>query len=155
MWLKESFCPFTRDALNFGHRKYMPRRTGQQCSGFTLITAPRDAPFNIPLYQCAFCSVTAHAPRKSRVRSNNAPTRNFYVIYLFLFAVALRTLGFFCKVAGKNPSLVAGCGFLGLFQNIWLLVREIWQATLFIYVRHILQCIDWHSARAVNSQPVQ
>ncbi len=22
-----SFSPFTRDALNFGHRKYMPRRT--------------------------------------------------------------------------------------------------------------------------------
>ncbi len=57
------------------------------------------------------------------------------------------TLGFFfCKVAGKK-SLVAGCVFLGLFYKIWLLVRKIWQATsfLFIYVRRILQYIDWHS----------
>ncbi len=37
--------------------------------------------------------VTAHAHRKSRVRSNNAPTGNFYVVYLLLFAVALQCCG--------------------------------------------------------------
>ncbi len=45
MCLEESFCPFTRDAS----RKYMLRRTTQQCSGFpspsAVITAPRDPPF--------------------------------------------------------------------------------------------------------------
>ncbi len=71
------------------HRKYMPCRTGQQCSGFTLIIAPRDAPFNIRLHLCAFCSVTAHAHQKSRVCSNNMPIGIVYVVYLFLFAVVL------------------------------------------------------------------
>ncbi len=39
----------------------------------------------------SFCSVTTHAHRKSRVRSNSAPTRNVYVtlVYLYLLAVAL------------------------------------------------------------------
>lgn len=29
---------------------------------------------------------------------------------------------------------IAGCGFLGLFEKIWLLVREIWKATAFPYI---------------------
>ncbi len=39
----------------------------------------------------SFCSVTAHAHRKSRVHSNNTLTRNVYVmlVYVFLIAVAL------------------------------------------------------------------
>ncbi len=50
MCLEKSFCPFTTDALNFRHPKIYatPRRTAQQCSGFSsssaIITAPCDAP---------------------------------------------------------------------------------------------------------------
>ncbi len=36
MCLEESFCPFTRDALNFRQPKYMLHRTPQQCSGVPL-----------------------------------------------------------------------------------------------------------------------
>ncbi len=68
--------------------KYKPHRTAAVFSFYSppaIITAPCDAPFNIPLYQCAFCYVTAQAHRKSRVRSNNAPTGNFYVVYSAVF----------------------------------------------------------------------
>ncbi len=89
MCLEELFCPFTRDALNFQQPE--------------IYAAPhRPAVFMFPLslscHHCAvcrsalsFCSVTAHAHRKSRVRSNNAPTRKVYVtlVYLLLFAVEL------------------------------------------------------------------
>ncbi len=50
MCLEESFCPFTRGALNFRQPKIyaVPHRTTQQCSGFrspsAVITAPCDAP---------------------------------------------------------------------------------------------------------------
>ncbi len=73
----------------FGSRKYMPHHTTQQCSGFpspsTVITAPCEA----PLYHSV--QLPAHAHRKSRVCSNNAPTRKVYVtlVYLLLFAVEL------------------------------------------------------------------
>ncbi len=87
MCLEESFCQFTRDALNFRQPKIYAAPHRPAVSMFPLspvvITAPRDA----PLYH----SVTAHAHRKTIVRSNNAPTRKVYVtlVYLFLFAVAL------------------------------------------------------------------
>ncbi len=83
-------------------RKYMPRRTTSVFRFAAVITAQCDARFNIPLYQCAFCSVTAHAHRKSIVRSNNALTGNFYVVYLFLFAVALLCW----TTLVKSPSLI-------------------------------------------------
>ncbi len=41
MCLEESFCPFTRDALNFSAAENICR------SAPAVITAPRDAPFNI------------------------------------------------------------------------------------------------------------
>ncbi len=44
----------------------------------------------------------AHAHRKSIVRSNNALTGNFYVVYLFLFAVALLCW----TTLVKSPSLI-------------------------------------------------
>ncbi len=50
MCLEESFCSFTRDALNFRQLKIYaaPHRTAQQCSGVpspsAVITARRDAP---------------------------------------------------------------------------------------------------------------
>ncbi len=55
MCLKESFCPFTRDALNFRQPKiYAALHRPAVCSGFpspsAVITAPRDALFNIPFY---------------------------------------------------------------------------------------------------------
>ncbi len=83
--VKHITCSVYRDALNF-----RPPKTPHRQAVFrfhsppAVITAPCDAPFNIPLYQ-----YSSHAHRKSRVRSNNAPTGNFYVVYLFLFAVAL------------------------------------------------------------------
>ncbi len=51
----------------------------------------------------SFCPFTRDA-LKSRVRSNNAPTRNVYVtlVYLFLFAVALLCcdmLWYSCKIS--------------------------------------------------------
>ncbi len=75
MCLEESFSPFTRDAAE------NICRTAPPLFRFpAVITAQCDAPFNIPLYQCAFCSVSAHAHQKNIVRSNNAPTGNFYVV---------------------------------------------------------------------------
>ncbi len=72
MCLEESFCPFTRGALNFR----------QPVFRFPLSTAPCDAPlyhsFQLPLMLTG-------------VPSNNAPTRKLYVtlVYLLLFEVAL------------------------------------------------------------------
>ncbi len=84
MCLEESFCPFSRDALNFRQPKIYAAPHHPVVSRCTL---------SLSRYHCAalsFCSVTAHAHRRSRVRSNNAATRNVYVtlVYLFLFAVA-------------------------------------------------------------------
>ncbi len=62
------------------------------------------------------------------------------------YSCQVRTLGFFfCKVAGKNPwSRVAV--FWGLFKKGGCLLGESdKQLCFFIYVRRILQCIDWHS----------
>ncbi len=89
MCLKELFCPLTRDTLNF----WQPN----------IYAAPHHpAVFMFPLslsrHHCAvWCSplwlssVTAHAHRKSRVRSNNTTKRNVNVtlVYLLLFAVEL------------------------------------------------------------------
>ncbi len=102
MCLEESFCPFTRGALNFWQPK--------------IYAAPHHpAVFRFPLsisrHHCAvgrsalsFCSVTSHAHRKSRVRSNNAPPRKVYatLVYLFLFAVALLCcdmMWYSCKIS--------------------------------------------------------
>ncbi len=92
MCLEESFCPFTRDALNCRPEIYAPPH--------------HPAVFRCPLSlsrhhwvtwrsSLSFCSVTAH--RKSRVRSNNALTRKVYVtlVYMFLFAVELLC----CKIS--------------------------------------------------------
>ncbi len=70
--------------------------------------------------------------------------------------VLYATLSFFCRSCGKK-SLVAGCVFLGLFKKIWLLVREIWQATLFLYLFSPYSPVHWlaRCLLAVNSQPVQ
>ncbi len=83
MCLEESFCPFTRDALNFQQPNIYAalHRTTQQCSGYTrssIITAPCDA----PLY---------HSAQLPLMLTGKAPTRKVYVtlVYLFLFAVAL------------------------------------------------------------------
>ncbi len=73
MCLEESFCPFTRDALNF-----------RAAENICLTASPSSVQVNLPrpsllrrvtLRSIIFCSVTAHAHRKSRVRSNNMPTR--------------------------------------------------------------------------------
>ncbi len=88
--LKNRLVHFIRDAQNFRLPKiYAAPRRPAVFRFPAVITTQCDALFNIPLYQCAFCSFTAHAHRKSRVFSNNAPTGSFYVVYLFLFAVAL------------------------------------------------------------------
>ncbi len=52
---------------------------------------------------------------------------------------------FFCKVAGKNPwSRVAV--FWAYFTKYGCLIgKSDKQLCFFIYVRRILQCIDWHS----------
>ncbi len=57
MCLEESFCPFTRDALNFWQPKIYaaPHRPGFP-SPLAVITAPRDAPFNIPLILLSYRS---------------------------------------------------------------------------------------------------
>ncbi len=62
MCLEESFSPFYRDALNFRPPRIyaVPHRLSVQVS-LSSLRRVRLAPFNIPLYQCAFCSVTAHA----------------------------------------------------------------------------------------------
>ncbi len=60
--------------------------------------------------------------------------------------VLYSTLGFFfCKVAGKK-SLVAGCGFWAYLKKYGCLFgKSDKQLCFFIYVRRILQCIDWHA----------
>ncbi len=116
----------------FGRRKYMPRHTASVFRFAAVITAQCDAPFNIPLYQCAFCSVTAHAHRKSIVRSNNAPTGNFYVVYLFLFAVLLLCYGNAGKISFTNllPALftctdnIALPGFLYFYTFTWCFFKQ-------------------------------
>ncbi len=81
----------------FGSQKYIPHHPA--VSRFPLsavITAPCDA--------LSFCSVTAHAHRK-RVRSNNAPTRNVTLVYLFLFAVELLCcdmLWYSCEISSTD-----------------------------------------------------
>ncbi len=94
MCLEESFCPFTRDALNCRPEIYAA----------PLHPAVFRCPLSLSHHHCAawrsslsFCSFTAHAHRKSRVRSNNAPTRKVYVtlVYMFLFAVELLC----CKIS--------------------------------------------------------
>ncbi len=84
MCLKESFFPFSRDALNFRPPKIYAAPPSSVHVSLSLSRHHcADAPFNSTLYD----SVTAHAHRKSRVRS-----RNDYVtlVYLSLFAVVLR-----------------------------------------------------------------
>ncbi len=93
MCLEESFCPFTKDALNFRPPKICasPHRPAVF---FRLLSSSRHhcaVWCSVQYSALSFCSVTAQAHRKSRVRSNNAPTRNVYVtlVYVFLIAVAL------------------------------------------------------------------
>ncbi len=67
------------------------------------------------------------------------------------------TLGFFfCKVVGKNPwSRVAF--FWAYLKKYALLVREIWQATSFLYLCSPYSPMHWltRCLLSVNSQPVQ
>ncbi len=88
MCLEESFCPFTRDALNFRQLKIYAAPHRPAVFGLLSLIRPHSAAWRSAL---SYRSVTAHAHRKSRVRSNNAPTRKVYVtlVYLLLFAVAL------------------------------------------------------------------
>ncbi len=76
----------------------MPHRTTQKCSGVpsssTAITALCDA----LLYH------SAHAHRKSRVRSNNAPTRKVYVTLVCLQESCCAVTC--CGTAVKSPSLI-------------------------------------------------
>ncbi len=85
-----------------GSQKYMPQHP-----------AVSRCPLSLSRHHCAvwcsilsFCSVTSHAHRKSRVRSNNVPTRKVCVtliyLYLLLFAVALLCcdmLWYSCKIS--------------------------------------------------------
>ncbi len=88
MCLEESFCPFTRDALNFPQPKInaAPHRPAV-CSGFpspsTAITARCDALLNIPLYHSA--------PLPLKLKSAQIMRRQemSMLVYLFLFAVTL------------------------------------------------------------------
>ncbi len=95
MCLKESFCPFTRDALNFWQPKiyaapHHPAVFTVQVSVFPQQSSLCRCSVQYPA--SSFCSVSAHAHRKSEVSSNNAPTRNVYVTleYLLLFAVDMQ-----------------------------------------------------------------
>ncbi len=79
----------TRDAASCGKQIAIPlaQRITLWCplcllTPSAVITAPRDASFNISLYHTAPLPA-AHAHRKSRVRSNNAPTRNVYVTLVY------------------------------------------------------------------------
>ncbi len=73
----------------FGSRKYIPRRAAQQCVQVSPLPQPSSLRHvtHVQYSALSFCSVTAHA----QVHSNNVPTRNVYVmlVYLYLFAVAL------------------------------------------------------------------
>ncbi len=77
----------------FGIRKYILRRAAQPCVQVSPLPQPSSLRHvtHVQYSDLSFCSVTAHAHRKSQVRSNNAPTRNVYVtlVYLYLFAVVL------------------------------------------------------------------
>ncbi len=71
MCLEASFSLFYRDALNLQPPKIY---AAQRCPAVfrfdsppIVITAPCDAPFSIPLYQCAFCSITAPAHRSAQI----------------------------------------------------------------------------------------
>ncbi len=91
--LQRCVCPFTKNALNFRPPKICasPHRPAVF---FRLLSSSRHhcaVWCSVQYSVLSFCSVTAQAHRKSRVRSNNAPTRNVYVtlVYVFLIAVAL------------------------------------------------------------------
>ncbi len=68
MYFEELFSPFTRDALNFRPLKIYATQHRPAVFRFhsppAIITAPCDAPFNIPCYHCALCTFTAHAKAK-------------------------------------------------------------------------------------------
>ncbi len=72
MCLEESFCPFTRDALNFRQLKIYAAPHRPAVFGLLSLSHHHSAAWRSAL---SYRSVTAHAHRKSRVRSNNAPTR--------------------------------------------------------------------------------
>ncbi len=90
-----SFCPFTRDALNFRQPKIYatPHRTAMFQFPLSLSRHHCTAWRSVQYSALSICSVTAHAHRNSRVRSNDMPTRNVYVrlvyLYFYLFAVEL------------------------------------------------------------------
>ncbi len=60
--------------------------------------------------------------------------------------VLYATLGFFfCKVAGKNPWSRVAVFWAYFTKYGCLLGKSDKQLRFFIYVRRILQCIDWYS----------
>ncbi len=166
MCLEESFCPFIRDALNFWQPK--------------IYTAPHHpAVFMFPLslsrHHCAvwrsalsFCSVTTHAHRKNRVRSNNAPTRKVYVtlVHLLLFAVELLCCDMQYSWSGQRYALLTFADntclldvslhqiiisiHFPLIYAIWwplthitrsyLYMKE-WQIRAFSFSTRVLQCV--------------
>ncbi len=104
MCLEESFCPFTRDALNFRQPE--------------IYAAPHHpavsrCPLSFNRHHCAvwrsalsFCSVTTHAHRKSRVRSNNVPTRKVYVTLGLWRWPCIATGGSACDVTHSITSII-------------------------------------------------
>ncbi len=95
----------------------------------------------------SFCSVTAHAHQKSRVRSNNTPTRNVYVtlVYLFLFAVVLLCCDmlwynllhwtsprYALLIFADNTALPGFIIFLYMIYAIWWTLTHITRSYLFM-----------------------
>ncbi len=160
MCLEESFCPFIGMHWIFGHRKYMPCRTAQQCSGFSpsaVITVPCDAPFNILLYHLL----------RYRSCSPEKPTRNVYVmlVYLFLFAVVLLCCDmlwynllhwtsprYALLIFADNTALPGFIIFLYMIYAIWWTLTHITRSYLFMngWQRRTFSCSTHTEVRVMS-----
>ncbi len=133
MCLKESFCPFTRGALNFRPPKIYAAPHHRAVFRFAL---------SLSRHHCAvlsFYSVTAHAHRKSRVCSNIAPKKSVYVmlVYLLLFAVAL-----LCYKISFTDLLPAMFSSHSLIIHVYLMF--LYTESSFLFISHWFTRSDEH-----------
>ncbi len=135
MCLEESFCPFTRDALNFRQPK-MSRRTVQQCSGYTpstFITVTLRSIIQLPLMLTG-----------KPVRSNNAPPRKVCVtlVYLFLFAVELLCYMIWAPLV-KSPSLICSDNTCLLDVSLHRIISSHWFTRSDEHYNAIISLYEW------------
>ncbi len=125
MCLEESFCLFTRDALNFLQLKiYTAPRSSVQVSPL---------PQQSSLRRVTLCSIILLSYRSCSLEKQriNAPTRKVYLtlVYLLLFAVALLC----CEISFTDLLSAMPCSH-SLIMHVYL--RFIYTESSFLLVSH-------------------